>query len=297
MKWRPRRRSGDLIDRRGARPSRGGMGRLPITRMGLPGLLIMGLLLFFGGNVLDGGGSGTGGGGLDSVLDQLDPQAGAGSDPLPRDADPDAKLVDFLSFVLDDVQGFWDDTFRAAGKEYDRAQLVLFEAATQSGCGGATDNIGPHYCPPDQRVYIDLDFFRELRDRYGAPGDFAQAYVLSHEIAHHVQNLLGLNDRVQQASSDQRNEMSIRLELQADCFAGVWAFTVFERNDLEEGDLEEGLEAAAAVGDDRLQKQATGRVNRETWTHGSSAQRVKWFRAGFAEGDPNDCDTFSASDL
>ena len=274
------------------------MGGLPVGRLGLPGLLIFGLLLFLGGNVLDGGGGNGGdGGGLDSVLEELNPDGGAGSDPLPPEADPDAKLVDFLSFVLDDAQGFWEDTFASSDREYEHAELVLFEAATESGCGGATENIGPHYCPPDQRVYIDLSFFRELRDRYGAPGDFAQAYVLAHEIAHHVQNLLGFNDRVQEASTDERNEMSIRLELQADCFAGVWAFTVFERNDLEEGDLEEGLEAAAAVGDDRLQKQATGRVNRETWTHGSSAQRASWFKAGFADGDPNDCDTFSADVL
>lgn len=296
MKWRRGRRSGDLIDRRGARPSGGGLGGLPIAKMGLPGLLIMGLLLFFGGDILDGGGSGAGGG-LDSVLEELDPQGQAGEDPLPPEADPDAKLVDFMSYVLDDVQAFWSDTFSEAGKEYDRAELVLFEAGTRSGCGGATENIGPHYCPPDQRVYIDLTFFRELRDRYGAPGDLAQAYVLAHEIAHHVQNLLGFTDRVQQASADERNEMSMRLELQADCFAGVWAYTVFERDDLEEGDLEEGLRAAAAVGDDRLQKEATGRVNRETWTHGSSAQRMKWFKAGFADGDPNDCDTFSATTL
>ncbi len=274
------------------------MGGLRVGRMGLPGLLIMGLLLFLGNNVIGGGGSPTGGGGLDSVLEQLEaPQGAPGADPLPPEADPDAKLVDFMSFVLDDVQNFWDDTFRGSGKSYDRAKLVLFEAATQSGCGGATENIGPHYCPPDQQVYIDLDFFRELRNRFGAPGDFAQAYVLAHEVAHHVQNLLGFNDRVQQASAAEQNEMSIRLELQADCFSGVWAFTVFERDLLESGDLEEGLQAAAAVGDDRIQKQATGRVNKETWTHGSSAQRTRWFQAGFEDGDPNDCDTFSADTL
>lgn len=293
MKWRRRKRSGDLIDRRGARSSgAGGLGGLPITKMGIPGLLILGLIIFLGGNVFDGGG------GAGSILDQLEgAQGDPGAEPLPREADPDARLVDFVDYVVVDVQDFWEDTFAQSDKRYERAELVLFEAATQSGCGGATEQIGPHYCPPDQRVYIDLDFFRDLRNNYGAPGDFAQAYVLAHEIAHHVQNLLGLNDRVQQASAEERNEMSIKLELQADCLSGVWAFTVFERGDLEEGDLEEGLDAAAAVGDDRLQEQATGRVNKETWTHGSSDQRVRWFRNGFADGDPNACDTFSADTL
>ena len=290
MKWRRRPRSGDLIDRRGARPSGGGLGGLPITRMGLPGLLILGLMLFLGGNLFDGGGG--------SVLEDLGgAQGDPGANPLPPEADPDAKLVDFVDYVQADVQDFWEDTFKQSDKTYERAELVLFEASTQSGCGGATEQIGPHYCPPDQRVYIDLDFFRDLRDQYGAPGDFAQAYVIAHEVAHHVQNLLGLNDRVQNASSSERNEMSIKLELQADCLSGVWAYTVFQRDDLEEGDLEEGLGAAAAVGDDRLQKEATGTVNKETWTHGSSEQRMRWFQTGFEDGDPNACDTFSAETL
>lgn len=290
MRWRRRPRSGDLIDRRGAGPSGGGIGGLPITRMGLPGLLILGLMIFLGGNLFDGGGG--------SVLEDLGGARGdPGADPLPPEADPDAKLVDFVDYVQADVQDFWEDTFQGSDKRYERAELVLFEASTQSGCGGATEQIGPHYCPPDQRIYIDLSFFRDLRNDYGAPGDFAQAYVIAHEVAHHVQNLLGLNTRVQNASSSERNEMSIKLELQADCLSGVWAFTVFQRNDLEEGDLEEGLGAAAAVGDDRLQKEATGRVDKETWTHGSSEQRVRWFRTGFADGDPNACDTFGADTL
>lgn len=296
MKWRRRRqRSEDLIDRRGAYPAGAGTSGLPIAKMGVPGLLILGLVIFLGGNVLDGG---RGGGGAGSILEQLQqPQGEPGADPIPREADPDARIVDFVDYVFTDVQDFWQDTFGQSGKRYGRAQLVLFEGRTGSGCGGATEQVGPHYCPPDQRVYIDLDFFRDLRNHYGAPGDFAQAYVVAHEVAHHVQNLLGLEDRVQRAAASERNEMSIRLELQADCFAGVWGFTVFQRRDLEEGDLEEGLGAAAAVGDDRLQEQATGRVNRETWTHGSSEQRVRWFRNGFTDGDPNDCDTFSAERL
>ncbi|HVL64278.1 MAG TPA: neutral zinc metallopeptidase [Actinomycetota bacterium] len=297
MKWRRgRRRSSDLIDRRGYRGGGTRMSGIPMAGLGIPGLLLLGLMLFLGGNVFDEGSGG--GGGLESVLEELSPpQADPGANPIPPEADPDRQLVDFVDYVFSDVQDFWQDTFAQSRKRYGRAELVLFEARTQSGCGGATEQIGPHYCPRDERVYIDLDFFRDLRDRYGAPGDFAQAYVIAHEVAHHVQNLLGLNDRVQRAAPDERNEMSIRLELQADCFAGVWAFTVFERQQLEEGDLEEGLEAAAAVGDDRLQKEATGSVNRETWTHGSSAQRVRWFRTGFADGDPNACDTFSAQNL
>lgn len=296
MKWRRGKRSGDLIDRRGAGPTGGGMSGMSIGKMGIPGLLLLGLMIFLGGNVFDGGGGD--GGGLGSVLEELQPpQGGAGSDPLPPEADPDAKLVDFMSFVLDDVQNFWEDTFQGSNKTYERAELVLFEQSTQSGCGGATESIGPHYCPPDQRIYLDLDFFRELRNQFGAPGDFAQAYVLAHEVAHHVQNLLGLNDRVVQAPRDQQNEMSIKLELQADCFAGVWAYTVFQRDDLQEGDLQEGLDAAAAVGDDRIQEEATGRIDREVWTHGSSEQRMRWFSAGFENGDPNDCDTFGADSL
>jgi predicted metalloprotease len=233
--------------------------------------------------------------GLDDILGDLNNPQEAG-EGLPREQDPDARLVDFMSFVLDDVQNFWQDTFRQSGKNYERAELVLFTDVTRSACGTATSQIGPHYCPPDQRVYLDLGFFRELRARFDAPGDFAQAYVLAHEIGHHVQNLLGINERVQreqQSSPDEANELSVRLELQADCLAGVWAFTTYERELLERGDLEEGLGAAAAVGDDRIQQQAGAEVNPETWTHGSSEQRVSWFRQGFEDGDPNACDTFS----
>jgi predicted metalloprotease len=205
-----------------------------------------------------------------------------------------------MSFVLDDVQGFWKDTFQGSGKDYVDAKLVLFTGSTNSACGGATSDIGPHYCPADEKVYLDLDFFRELRARFGAPGDFAQAYVLAHEIGHHVQNLLGIEEQMrkdQRANPGDENELSVRLELQADCFAGVWGFTTYKRDILSSGDLEEGLRAAASVGDDRIQKETTGRVNPETWTHGSSAQRVAWFKRGFENGDPNQCDTFAAPEL
>jgi predicted metalloprotease len=286
MRWRRRQRSGDLIDRRG-RPGIAGIG----AGAGLSGVVVLLLYLFLGG--------GDGGGGTDALDDilgglQSDSQQGEG---LPPDADPDARLADFMSFVLDDAQNFWSSTFSQSNASYERAELVLFTGSTSSACGGATASIGPHYCPADQRVYLDLGFFRELRNRFGAPGDFAQAYVLAHEIGHHVQNLLGINDEVrrqQEALPESANDLSVRLELQADCFAGVWAFTTYERNLLESGDLDEGLDAAAAVGDDRIQQGAGVDVDPETWTHGSAEQRVEWFRRGFEDGDPNACDTFSA---
>ena len=178
---------------------------------------------------------------------------------------------------------------------YEPTKLVLFTEATTSGCGAASSATGPFYCPADRKVYLDLGFFRELRSRFGAPGDFAQAYVIAHEFGHHVQNVLGISDDVhrgQQENADEANELSIRLELQADCLAGVWAYSAYRERLLESGDLEEGLAAAAAVGDDRIQRQATGRIDRESWTHGSSQQRVTWFREGYETGDVNACDTF-----
>ncbi|MGI8408106.1 MAG: KPN_02809 family neutral zinc metallopeptidase [Actinomycetota bacterium] len=291
MRWkRGGRRSGDLIDRRGRSGVSGaGIG----AGVGLPAILILVVTLF-----LQGGDSGGAGGDIGDILGDLSNPAGPASGPPPT-AD-DEKLVDFMSFVLDDVQNFWADTFKQSDKEYPRAKLVLFTTATGSACGGADAEIGPHYCPPDQNIYLDLGFFRELRNRFGAPGDFAQAYVLAHEVAHHVQNVLGINEstrREQESNPDEANELSIKLELQADCFAGVWAFTAYERELLSPGDLQEGLDAAAAVGDDRIQKQSGGRVTPENWTHGSSEQRQAWFNAGYADGDPNDCDTFSADSL
>jgi uncharacterized protein len=287
MRWKRSRRSGDIIDRRG-RGSGGSPGMsLGIGGGGLGLVAIVVLVLL---------NSGVFGGGFDV---RNVPNLGGGS-PGSGNPEADGKLVDFMSFVLDDAQGFWSDTFQEAGRSYERAELVIFTGATNSGCGGATSDIGPHYCPADQRIYLDLDFFKELRNRFGAPGDFAQAYVLAHEIAHHVQNELGISNdvhRSQQDDPEQANELSVRLELQADCFAGAWAFTTYERNLLESGDLEEGLAAAAAIGDDRIQRETTGRIDRESWTHGSSEQRVRWFKNGYEDGDPNACDTFSPESL
>lgn len=296
MKWRSRQRSRNIIDRRGARGLRGGgfprPGRIG-GGIGLPALLILAVILVLNGGL--GGSDAT----IDSPLDDLPGIGDPAQTPL-RGADPEQRLVKFVDFVLGDIQDFWGDTFAESGRTYRRADLVLFDHSTASACGVATEAIGPHYCPADENVYLDLGFFLELRDRFGAPGDFAQAYVLAHEIGHHVQHLTGISDQVNEergASPENANELSVRLELQADCLAGVWAFTTYERKMLEEGDLEEGLNAAAAVGDDRIQQQATGTIDPESWTHGSSEQRMRWFATGFKDGDPNDCATFSAEKL
>lgn len=267
-----------------------GMG-IPIG-VGGGGLGLVVLIAFVLLNALSGGGGG--GASIDPRLDPF-PQA-APATGTQQGPDPDAKLKDFVGFVVDDVQKHWQQEFQRAGKTYEPTKLVLFTDSVSTGCGGASSATGPFYCPVDRKVYLDLGFFQELRSRFGAPGDFAQAYVIAHEFGHHVQKLTGVTDQVQSAeqrSPDESNELSIRLELQADCFAGVWGHTAYAKGELEAGDVEEGLAAAAAVGDDRLQREATGRVNRETWTHGSSAQRDKWFKKGFDTGDPNACDTFS----
>lgn len=292
---KPVERSDSIRDRRGS-----GVGRTVGFGGGGIAILIAVLFAVFGGGDL---------GDLTAALDELQPSGSGAAQPapLPPEADPDADLVDFLSVVLDDNQRFWDEVFAASGLEYRPAELVLFEGVTQSGCGGADERYGPHYCPLDERVYLDLDFFRVLQSRFGATGDLAPAYVLSHEIAHHVQTVLGINEGVraeQQADPATANDLSVRMELQADCFAGVWASSVFVDAtgtlegdrilELEPGEIREAQEAAAAVGDDRIQEAATGRTDPESWTHGSAEQRERWFRNGYETGDPRACDTFSA---
>jgi predicted metalloprotease len=260
--------------------------------LGLIGLI---LALLLGGNVLGGGGSS--GYGVDPGLDPFGTTPQATDGGLNGAPDPDAQLKEFVTFVVEDVQASWQEQFQTAGKQYEVTTLVLFEDGVETGCGAASSATGPFYCPPDRKVYLDLGFFRELSSRFGAPGDFAQAYVVAHEFGHHVQNLLGINDQVQRQSQrkpDQANELSVRLELQADCFAGVWAHSAYQDNLLEQGDLEEGLGAAAAVGDDRIQKEATGRVDPESFTHGTSAQRMEWFQKGYQSGAPDHCDTFGS---
>jgi predicted metalloprotease len=275
VKWRRLPRGSRVQDRRGA----GGLGGgIPIGLGGggLGILVLLAFILLSGG--LPGGGNGGGGGPLDAF-----PQAENAS----RAPNPDDPLEDFANRVYTDVEATWADLFRRGDRAYRQSTLAIFTQATTSSCGGASAAVGPHYCPADSTVYLDLAFFRDLSARFGAPGDFAQAYVIAHEVGHHVQNVLNVMDRVE------NREDSIRLELQADCLAGVWAFTAEQRGLLDPGDVQEGLDAAAAVGDDRIQQKTSGRIDPESWTHGSSEQRMRWFTRGMRDGDPGACDTFS----
>ncbi|MDQ3107438.1 MAG: zinc metallopeptidase [Actinomycetota bacterium] len=297
MRWKRSGSSSQIDDRRGQGGGRSG-GGFPLGggKMAGGGLGLIGLILavLLGGN-LGGGGSG-GGFDVDPGLSPFGTAPRAADGGLEGAPDPDAQLKEFVTFVVEDVQKSWQEQFQAAGKSYEVTTLVLFEDGVDTGCGSATSATGPFYCPADNQVYLDLGFFRDLATRFDAPGDFAQAYVIAHEIGHHVQNLLGVNAQVQRESKrnpDDANELSVRLELQADCFAGVWANSAYQDELLEAGDLEEGLGAASAVGDDRIQKEATGRVNPESFTHGTSAQRMEWFQKGYTSGSPERCDTFS----
>ncbi|MDX6226530.1 MAG: uncharacterized protein QOJ92_1805 [Frankiales bacterium] len=287
MRWTPGGSTGDVEDRRGQ--SGPGLGGLPIPIGGLGGGgLVVVVIIFVLLKVL-GGGGGFDPGGLNGL-----PQAGSGGNGLQGAPDSEAKLKDFMVYVFNDVQDFWVEQFAPTQRGYDRAKLVLYTNATSTGCGVGQASAGPFYCPTDQKVYLDLGFFAELRDRFKANGDFAQAYVVAHELGHHVQNLLGISDKVHaEAQKTGAKSLSVRLELQADCLAGVWAHTVFTRGDLEAGDVEEALTAAASVGDDRIQQQSSGEVHPESFTHGTSEQRQHWFKAGFDSGSSDNCDTFS----
>ena len=295
--------SDDVIDKRAETRAAGGRNGLSLpggAKGGLGGIVVLIILALLGGSQVLGGGGGSGNGGLGDILGQIVngvQPPGALSTSVPGAPDPQADTVEFVSFVLDDIQDSWTAQFKASGSTYERAKLVLFEQGVQTGgCGFAPSEVGPFYCPADKTVYLDLTFFDELATKYKAPGDFAQAYVIAHEVGHHVQNLTGVSDAVrkqQQANPKDANELSVRLELQADCLAGVWAHNTYENVVIERGDIDEGLAAAAAVGDDRLQKQAGVSVNPDTWTHGSSEQRKTWFTKGYESGDANSCDTFS----
>jgi hypothetical protein len=282
MKWRGERESDAVEDRRGMSIGRGG------AALGGGALLL--ILLF-------------------SALTGTNPQqvleiaqgvsqvggAPAESGPMGAPADETGK---FAAVVLGSTEDVWTEVFSKRGQRYERPRLVLFSDAVQSACGTADSAVGPFYCPRDSQVYLDLGFFRELERRFGAPGDFARAYVIAHEVGHHVQNLLGLADKLSEAqgrvSREQANELSVRMELQADCLAGVWGQRANqERAWLEPGDVEAGLAAAAAIGDDTLQRQAGDTVQPESWTHGSSAMRVKWLKTGLRSGKLEDCDTFA----
>jgi predicted metalloprotease len=296
MRWDKSRQSNNVEDRRGQSPAYGAAAAPMVLRL-LPALvrtrtgrilLIAGVLLVLGSNLLgvDILSALLGGGGATARQEQMSPQ--------------EEELAQFVSFVLADTEDTWHAVFENAGGRYREPTLVLFSGRVNSACGLASAAVGPFYCPGDQKVYIDLSFYRDLQDRHGAPGDFAQAYVIAHEVGHHVQNLLGTSDKVQRMRQrlpeSQANALSVRLELQADCYAGLWGYHAHTRRQLlDPGDLEEALVAAAAIGDDRLQREATGHVVPDSFTHGTSEQRTRWFRRGFERGDIARCDTFETS--
>jgi predicted metalloprotease len=220
--------------------------------------------------------------------------------PIPRSEDPERDLKDFSAYVFTDVQKTWEQTFKRAGQPYEHARLVLYRDGVQTACGSASSAVGPFYCPADQIVYLDLSFYGDMQSQLQAGGDFAWAYVIAHEVGHHVQQQLGTSEevrRLQRERGGDANELSVRLELQADCYSGVWAHTVYKQGDLEKGDVREALRAAGAVGDDRLQRRATGSIDPDSFTHGTSEQRRSWFERGYEDGDPNACDTFSPGQI
>lgn len=286
MRWKKARRSDNVVDARGRRGGIGG-GRLSLA--GVAVVVVIGLLS--GQDPLQ-------------ILGQLANQAGPAptqqSDTPARGDDPQ---VAFVQAILGDTEDTWRALFQQSGSQYRDPTLVLFRGGVNSACGFASSAVGPFYCPGDRQVYLDLQFFDEMASRFSAAGDFAQAYVIAHEVGHHVQTLLGVSQQMQAARQrgarmEGDNGLLVRQELQADCFAGVWAYHAQQRHDwLEEGDLEEALNAANAIGDDNLQKQSQGRVVPDAFTHGTSAQRVRWFRTGFDSGEPGRCDTFQASRL
>jgi predicted metalloprotease len=257
---------------------------------------VIGILIILAIQLIGGGGAGS----AFNVDRQFGDEVGAPGDPgsaaIPADQDPERDLRDFSAYVFTRAQEDWERTFERQGSAYERAKLVLYRDGVTTGCGSASSAVGPFYCPADQNVYLDLSFYDDMSSQLGAQGDFAWAYVIAHEVGHHVQRQLGTSNEVRRISSEdpgRANELSVRLELQADCYSGVWAYSVFAAGDLEEGDVEEATTAAAAVGDDRLQGRASGRVDPDSFTHGTSEQRTRWFEKGRASGDPADCDTFS----
>jgi predicted metalloprotease len=283
MRWTPGGLS-DIEDRRGGGGGGFSFGRGP--QLGCGGIVIVAILSLLTGKNFFSFFDSSGGGQVASG-----PTSTAPVEQTPGEA----RSVEFVNFVLKDVQATWSTVLQQEGVAYERTTLVLFRDVTGTACGTGEAASGPFYCPGDRKVYLDLGFFDELQQRFGAPGDFAQAYVIAHEVGHHIQNLVGTSDRVHDAmQNDKRNanQYSVRLELQADCYAGIWGKAAASRNILEAGDVEEGLRAAAAVGDDRLQKMSGRAVNPESFSHGSSEQRMEWFQRGFQSGQMSDCDTF-----
>jgi predicted metalloprotease len=283
MRWTDRRRSENVEDQRGFGVKRGAIGG------GIGILVILAIALLTGADP-------------GALLNTISSDSGSpGSAPVVLTA-AENQSADFVSVVLADTEDTWQSIFAQNGMVYTDPKLVLFKGSVESACGSAESAMGPFYCPGDEKVYIDLDFYNELKDQYGAPGDFAQAYVIAHEVGHHVQNLLGTSEKVQRLQSRSNevtaNKYSVMLELQADCYAGVWAKqTDNTQHFLEAGDIGEAMNAASKIGDDALQKQYQGYVVPDSFTHGTSAQRMKWFNAGFTSGDINSCDTFNATAL
>lgn len=286
MRWRMGRRSANVEDRRGMR-----LGGRKAAGGGLGLIVILVIAVLLGADPVK----------LLSDISSTGVDQSSYYEQQPVSAE-DQELADFVSVVLADTEDTWTEIFTEYNGAYREPTLVLFSGAVESACGYAQSAVGPFYCPGDQKVYIDLSFYRDLKNRYDAPGDFAQAYVIAHEVGHHVQNLLGISDQVykaqQRSSQTEANRLSVMQELQADCFAGVWAHNAHKtRQILEEGDIEEGLNAASSIGDDRLQKQSQGHVTPDSFTHGSSAQRVRWFKKGLDTGDIEACNTFEARSL
>ncbi len=287
MRWQDGKRSSNVEDRRGARRPGGGALLKLGGGGGLAVVVVAIVMIALGEDPMQ-------------LLGLLD--GGGGSGATVQSTPEEDQQVEFVRVVLGDTETTWNQLLpQQGGRAYREPTLVLFREAVQSACGYNSAAVGPFYCPPDQQVYIDLSFFGELERRHDAPGDFAQAYVIAHEVGHHLQNLLGTSTRVHQArarlSEVDGNALSIRQELQADCYAGVWAHYAQQRGLLEPGDIDEGLRAAAAIGDDTIQRRAQGRITPETWTHGSSEERVRWFRTGFQNGTMQSCDTFQGTGI
>jgi predicted metalloprotease len=285
MRWDGRRESSNIEDRRGFSAGRvGGIG-------GAGALIVALIAIYFGQDPTE-------------VLQSLQgtPSSSSSSSAPYQESSAEAQTHKFVAVILADTEDAWSALFTERQLQYEPPKLVLFSGSVDSACGMAQAAMGPFYCSADRKVYIDLSFYDDLKNKFGAPGDFAEAYVIAHEVGHHVQALLGLSDKVQaaesRASKAQANALSVRVELQADCYAGVWAHNASESRQLiESGDIEEGLNAASAIGDDRLQKQSQGYVTPESFTHGTSAQRVSWFKKGYQEGKIDSCDTFSERNL
>jgi uncharacterized protein len=280
-----------VIDARGS----GGlsMGR-GVTIPG--GIGITGVIVFLVIQVLTGGGGSAGSFDVDSPFTQSPQAPAADGGGIPAKQDPERDLKDFSVYVFSNALDTWARIFKEQGNGFQRAKVVLYRGAVSTGCGSASSAVGPFYCPVDQRVYLDLSFYRDMETELGAPGDFAWAYVIAHEVGHHVQQQLGTSEEVASLRRDNpgdANALSVRLELQADCYAGVWAHSVFAAGRLEKGDVREAIRASGAVGDDRIQKRASGQVDPDSFTHGTSGQRTDWFNRGRTSGEPADCDTFS----